>query len=116
MEKKRWQDLKPPQKNKIAKFFGWEAKNGYRTFDNWAKNRKREKLLNLMVEFFFKSKLDLDKEIAYLDSVASLGKYDLLPKIGELEEINQTSLFFDNKQVIRRDKLLSLRDRIYGED
>jgi len=112
----KWKDLIPSQKKQIANFFGWEAKNGYRTLDNWAKNPKREKLLNLMVKDFFKSKLDLDQEIAHLESIASLGKYDLLKKIGELEELNQTSLFFDDQQADRRDRLLALRDRIYGKD
>jgi len=112
---KKWQDLTPPQKTQIANYFGWEVKNGYRTFDNWAKTSpKRERLLNLMVEDFFKTKLNLDKEIANLESFASLGKYDLLKKIGELEELNQTSLFFDDRQADRRDRLLALRDKIYG--
>ena len=111
----RWQDLKPHQKTKIANYFGWEAKNGYRTFDNWAKtNSKRERLLNLMVDDFFKTKIALDKEIAHLESVVSLGEYDLLKKIGELEELNQTSLIFDDQQADRRDRLLALRDKIYG--
>ena len=67
-----------------------------------------------MVKDFFKSILDLKKEIESLESVASLGKYDLLPKIGELEATNQTSLFFYDQQQTRREKLISLRNIIYG--
>jgi len=115
MKNKKWQDLTPPQKTQIANYFGWEVKNGYRTFDNWAKTSpKRERLLDLMVEDFFKTKIDLDQEIAHLESIASLGKYDLLLKIGELEATNETLLFIDDQQQTRREKLISLRNIIYG--
>jgi len=110
----KWEELKPPQKKIIANYFGWEAENNYRTFDNWARNPKRKRLLDLMVENFHQNKIDLDIEIKKLEKEAIAGSYHLLPKIGELEVINETSIFWDDAQIERRNKLFLLRDTIYG--
>jgi len=116
MKAKKWEELKPPQKKIIANYFGWETSNNYRTFDNWAKKPKRKRLIDLMVKDFYQNKVDLDGEIKKLEKEAVAGSYYLLPKIGELEVINETSIFWDDAQIERRDKLFSIRNTIYGSE
>jgi len=61
MKNKKWQDLTPKQKNKIAKNYGFGGANPYRTFDNWIKQGSdKVKLIDLMVNDFFKTKIDID--------------------------------------------------------
>ena len=111
----KWEDLKPPQKKKIAQHYGWTKKNGYRTLDNWAKTEK-SKLVELMVNDFFKTKLNLDKEMKKLKELATIGRYDLLPAIAELETANETSPFLDDELFNRRAELLAIRKIIYGSE
>jgi len=112
----KYGDLSPTQKNKMARAYGYTGKNPYRTLDSWvkAKDEGKIKLIGLMVKDFFHE--ILDKKIAEFEKRNLLGRYELLPKIGELETINETSIFWDDKQIERRDKLFSIRTKIYGSE
>jgi len=79
------------------------------TISNWKKNNPK---LYKMVETTFNN--NIDKKIKELDNTKLLGKYELLVDIAKLETENETALIFDEEQRNRREKLFTLRDRIYG--